>query len=145
MSNYNLNRFIKAQNDAYEITYLELLNGKKESDWMPYMFPRIFGLSMNETSIYYSINSIDEAKAYLENEILKERLMTLINVLLNLETNDSVKIFGFPENLEFWSSITLFSQIAPEEVVFKKILEKYFQGRLELATVDIVKEQRGKI
>lgn len=145
MSNYNLNRFIKAQNDAYEITYLELLNGKKESDWMPYMFPRIFGLSMNETSIYYSLNSIDEAKAYLENEILKERLMTLINVLLNLETNDPVKIFGFPENLEFWSSITLFYQIAPEEVVFKKILEKYFQGRLELATVDIVKEQRGKI
>lgn len=145
MSNYNLNRFIKAQNDVYEITYLELLNGKKESDWMPYMFPRIFGLSMNETSIYYSINSIDEAKAYLENEILKERLMTLLNVLLNLETNDSVKIFGFPENLEFWSSITLFSQIAPEEVLFQKILEKYFQGRLELATVDIVKEQRGKI
>ena len=144
MSNYNLNRFIKAQNEAYEIAYFELLNEKKESDWMSYMFPRIFGLSMNETSIYYAINSIDEGKAYLENEILKERLMTLINILLSLETNDPVKIFGFPENLEFWSSITLFSQIEPEEVLFQKILEKYFQGRLELATVDIVKGQKGK-
>ena len=141
MDNYNLNRFIKAQNQCFEIVYEELKNGKKESHWMWYIFPQLFGLGKSEKAIYYAINNLEEAKAYLKNDILRERLLCLVDVLVNLETNDVVKVFGFPDNLKFWSSMTLFNYADPSEPLYKMALDKFFQGRLELATIDMLKEE----
>ena len=141
MDNYNLNRFIKAQNQCFEIVYEELKNGKKESHWMWYIFPQLFGLGKSEMAIYYAINNLEEAKAYLKNDILRERLLCLVDVLVNLETNDVVKVFGFPDNLKFWSSMTLFNYADPSEPLYKMALDKFFQGRLELATIDMLKEE----
>lgn len=141
MDDYNLNRFIKAQNQCFEIVYEELKNGKKESHWMWYIFPQLFGLGKSEKAIYYAINNLEEAKAYLKNDILRERLLCLVDVLVNLETNDVVKVFGFPDNLKFWSSMTLFNYADPSEPLYKMALDKFFQGRLELATIDMLKEE----
>lgn len=141
MDDYNLNRFIKAQNQCFEIVYEELKNGKKESHWMWYIFPQLFGLGKSEMAIYYAINNLEEAKAYLKNDILRERLLCLVDVLVNLETNDVVKVFGFPDNLKFWSSMTLFNYADPSEPLYKMALDKFFQGRLELATIDMLKEE----
>jgi uncharacterized protein (DUF1810 family) len=141
MDKFNLKRFIKAQNDCFEIVYEELKNGKKESHWMWYIFPQLFGLGKSQMSVYYAINNLEEAKAYLENEILRDRLLCLVDVVVNLETNDAVKVFGFPDNLKFWSSMTLFNYANPSEPLFKMALDKFFQGRLELATIEILKDQ----
>ena len=142
MDTYNLKRFIKAQNECFDIVLYELNEGKKESHWMWYIFPQLFGLSKSEIGIYYSIKDINEAKAYLENDILRERLNMLVEILLNLKTTDAVKIFGFPDNLKFWSSMTLFNQTDPQELLYKKALDKFFQGRLELATVRMLEERK---
>ena len=141
MENFNLKRFIKAQDDCFEIVYQELKNGKKESHWMWFIFPQLFGLGNSDMAVYYAINGYEEAKSYLENDILRERLLCLVDVLVNLETNDVVKIFGFPDNLKFWSSMTLFNYVDPSEPLFKMALEKFFQGRLELASIEILKRQ----
>ncbi len=141
MKNYNLNRFIKAQNQCFENVYQEISNGKKETHWMWFVFPQIFGLGESDLAVYYAINDLDEAKAYLKNEILKERLICLVEILLKFETNNIVDIFGFPDNLKFWSSMTLFNQADPNEVLFKNALDKFFQGRLDLATIEILKDQ----
>lgn len=141
MNEYNLNRFIKAQNECFEIVYQELNNGKKESEWMWFIFPRIFGLGETTMDVYYAINSLDEAKAYLENETLRERLIYLVELLVNSNINDAVQIFGFPDNIKFWSSMTLFNYVDEKEILFKKALDKFFQGRLELATIEILKDQ----
>lgn len=141
MNEYNLNRFIKAQNECFEIVYQELNNGKKESEWMWFIFPRIFGLGETTMDVYYAINSLDEAKAYLENETLRERLIYLVELLVNSNINDAVQIFGFPDNIKFWSSMTLFNYVDEKEISFKKALDKFFQGRLELATIEILKDQ----
>ena len=108
---------------------------------MWYIFPQLFGLGKSQMSVYYAINNLEEAKAYLENEILRDRLLCLVDVVVNLETNDAVKVFGFPDNLKFWSSMTLFNYANPSEPLFKMALDKFFQGRLELATIEILKDQ----
>ncbi len=141
MEAYNLNRFIKAQNDCFEIVYEELKNGRKETHWMWYIFPQIQGLGKSWTSVYYAIKDINEAKAYLENEILKERLLLLVDVLVNLEENDPLQIFGHPDETKFWSSMTLFNQADPEEPLFKKALDKFYNGKLDANTLGILIHQ----
>ena len=143
MDEYNLKRFIKAQNECFEYVYEELKSGKKQSHWMWFIFPQLFGLGKSEWSIYYAIKDSKEAKAYLENDLLRERLNLLVETLLNLETNDATKIFGFPDNLKFWSSMTLFNYVKPEEELYKKALDKFFQGRLELASIEILKREEN--
>jgi len=138
MEQYNLNRFIKAQNECFEIVVEELKNGRKESHWMWYMFPQIQGLGKSGTSVYYSIKDINEAKAYLENEVLRERLLYLVDILVNLNENDALQIFGSPDDLKFWSSMTLFNQADPEEPLFKKALDKFFKGKLDANTMGLL-------
>ena len=70
--NYNLNKFINAQKKDFETARYELINGKKESHWMWYMFPQIKGLGKSYFSEYYGIESLDEVKEYYENEYLKK-------------------------------------------------------------------------
>ena len=137
----SLKRFEDAQENMYQIALKEIVNGKKESHWMWYIFPQLFGLGKSEMAIYYAINNLEEAKAYLENDILRERLLFLVDILVNLETNDAVEVFGFPDNLKFWSSMTLFNYANPSEPLFKMALDKFFQGRLQLATIEILKDQ----
>ena len=140
MNQYNLNRYIKAQADAFEIAYYELSSGKKESHWMWYIFPQIVGLGKSETAIYYSINNLEEAKEYMKNEILGPRMNLLVDILLNLEETDPVKIFYFPDNLKLWSSLTLFMYADPSNPRFKMALDKFFQGRIDMGTVNMLKE-----
>jgi len=45
-------------------------------------------------------------------------------------------IFGFPDNLRFHSSMTLFSRAAPEQPAFQQALQKYFAGKLDQATAN---------
>lgn len=140
MSEYNLKRFIKAQSDSFEIAYYELSNGKKESHWMWYIFPQIVGLGKSETAIYYSINNLEEATEYMKNEILGPRMNLLVDILLNLDETDPVKIFSFPDNLKLWSSLTLFMYAEPSNPRFKMALDKFFQGRIDMGTVNMLKE-----
>lgn len=141
MNGYNLKRFLKAQSETFEIAYYELQNGKKESHWMWFMFPQIIGLGQSDMAIYYSIESLDEAKAYLQDEILGQRLNILIDVILNLETNDPASIFGHTDARKLWSSMTLFHYADPYNPNFKKVIDKYFEGKLDANTSGILLHQ----
>ena len=74
---YNLDRFIKAQEINYTTALTEIKNGKKESHWMWYIFPQIKGLGYSEIAKYYSIQNIDEAKAYLNNKYIYNNLVEI--------------------------------------------------------------------
>ena len=126
--NYNLQRFHKAQNFDYSVALGEIKNGCKESHWMWYIFPQLKELGYSSTAKYYGLTK-DEAKAYINDEILKFRLMEISQVLLELKSNDATEIFGYPDDLKLKSSMTLFSEIAPEIEVFDKVLEKFFSGK----------------
>lgn len=136
--NYDLQRFHKAQNFDYPVALGEIKNGCKESHWMWYIFPQLKELGYSSTAKYYGLTK-DEAKAYINDEILKFRLMEISQVLLELKSNDATEIFGYPDDLKLKSSMTLFSEIAPEIEVFDKVLEKFFSGKKDNKTLELLK------
>lgn len=132
----NLDRFIKAHKEDYEQALKEIKNGRKLTHWMWYIFPQITGLGMSETAKYYEIKSLEEAKAYLNNELLKSHLIEISNALLELYTNNPIEVFGDVDSLKLKSSMTLFSYVSDNEI-FNKVIDKYFNGNKDLKTIEI--------
>jgi len=136
-SEYNLERFIDAQEASYEIALSEITSGRKKSHWMWYIFPQVQGLGFSETSKFYAIKDIGEAKAFLEHPVLGERLVRICNALLHLESDNAHNIFGSPDDLKLRSSMTLFSSLNINPV-FQKLLEKFFNGIKDDKTLQII-------
>lgn len=136
---YNLNRFVEAQNKVYAQVVSELRQGRKTSHWMWYIFPQIKGLGYSSTATYYAIGSLDEAKEYLKHPVLGERLIECcrILILLGLENKTAEAIFGSVDAMKLKSSMTLFSLVS-DNPVFNQVLDKYFNGRKDKATLRII-------
>ena len=96
----DLNRFIEAQEDYFDIAYDEIKSGKKKTHWMWYIFPQIHGLGFSETSVFYSIKSINEAISYLNNEFLYNNMIKICNLLLNTKVKNPATIFGGVDSLK---------------------------------------------
>jgi len=139
-----LNHFLKAQETDYPIALSEIKNGKKQSHWMWYIFPQIHGLGSSETSKFYEIKNIQEAEDYLNDSVLGNRLIEICNELLKLKTNDAHKIFGSPDDVKLRSSMTLFSSLNKADLVFKKVLDKFFNGQVDQKTLRILKDETKK-
>jgi uncharacterized protein (DUF1810 family) len=137
---YNLERFIEAQEKYYERALSEIRAGEKQSHWMWFIFPQIQGLGFSETSKFYAIESITEAEAFLKHPILGGRLVNISNALLQLPSNNANKIFGSPDDLKLQSSMTLFS-LLKNNPVFKMVLEKFFNGKKDPKTLEIINNQ----
>lgn len=129
MKDYNLDRFIKAQEHNYEIALEEIRRGKKSTHWIWYIFPQIKGLGFSENSNYYGISSLDEAREYLNNPILKDRLFEICKSLLNHRGKDIYSIIGRIDAVKLKSSMTLFDLVYPQNI-FKEILTEFYQGQL---------------
>lgn len=93
MEPLHLNRFIDAHLRDYPNALSEIKNGRKQSHWMWYIFPQIAGLGTTEISNYYSIQDLDEAKAYMEEPLLRSHLLEISEALLALESCDANHIF----------------------------------------------------
>jgi uncharacterized protein (DUF1810 family) len=137
---YNLERFIEAQQNDYATALAEIKNGRKESHWMWYIFPQVLGLGYTSTSMEYAIQDLDEATAYLNHPVLGKRLTEISNALLTLETNDADKIFGGTDSLKLRSSMTLFSIVPDADVVFQKVLDKFFNGAKDDKTLQLLNQ-----
>ena len=133
-----LDRFIHAQEYNYSDALKEIKNGQKISHWMWYVFPQIKGLGKSDTAKWYAIKDLQEAKDYLNNEILSNRLEQICKALLDLDCNDAYKIFGFPDDMKLKSSMTLFEIAAPDNKIFKRVLDKYFNGERDQKTIEII-------
>ena len=132
---YDLERFVTAQRDDYELALFEITNGRKRSHWMWYIFPQIGGLGSSAMSRRYSIKSQAEASAYLDHAVLGPRLLACVDALLNIEGRSAAQIFGFPDDRKLRSCATLFAEVSPSGSVFHRLLEKYFQGERDVATL----------
>lgn len=140
----DLKRFVEAQEKQYDIALAEMRAGHKTSHWMWYIFPQILGLGFSDISKYYAIRSREEAKAYLRHDILGQRLRILSELLLVQDTDNATLIFGSPDDMKLHSSMTLFA-IADEDYpdnVFEKVLVKYFKGKYDKRTEEILEEQQ---
>ena len=138
---YNLERFVSRQKDSYNTAYKELSQGMKQSHWMWWIFPQIIGLGMTSISKEYSIKSIEEARAFLDHPYLGKNLKEICKVLLDTKSNDASYVMGYPDDLKLCSSMTLFIEADPEEKLFQQVLDKFFNGRKDSRTLNILKSQ----
>jgi uncharacterized protein (DUF1810 family) len=127
---YDLNRFIEAQDTGYAYNQVlkEIKEGKKLSQRVWFIFPQIKGLGHSYNSEFYGLNGIEEAKAYLEHPELGSRLKDITMALLDSDKPSIDEVFDFPDNLKVRSCMTLFDMITPNDV-FKKVLDKYYDGK----------------
>lgn len=142
MNTYDLERFVKAQQQTYATALREIQSGRKKSHWMWYIFPQAAGLGRSEMSAYFALQSLDEAKAYANHPVLGARLTEMCNALLALDTTNAGSIFGFPDNLKLQSSMTLFALACPQTALFQKVLDKYYNGQKDGATLRILNSPR---
>ena len=139
----NLSKYIKAQERTHASALRELQNGYKSSHWSWWEIPQIIGLGMTYTSREYAIKNLAEAKDYLKNDTLRTHLLELCEALLSLKTNDAGRVMGYPDDLKLRSCLTLFSVADPECGTFQAVLDKFFGGKPDERTLQILKSQES--
>jgi uncharacterized protein (DUF1810 family) len=107
---------------------------------MWYIFPQFRGLGFSSMSQRYAIGSIDEAKAFLRHPVLGPRLTECANALLAIADRSATDILGSPDDLKLRSSATLFAYVAPPGSEFERLLQKYWQGEPDQATLELLDE-----
>lgn len=135
----SLERFLKAQQYSYEIALQEIKNARKESHWIWYIFPQIKGLGKSNTAEYYGIENFEEAKRYIENPLLKQRLLEISTALLSVEGKTIEQILGYVDAMKVKSSMTLFQTVDKEERIYTDVLNKYYNGEQDEKTLEILR------
>jgi len=133
---YDLQRFVDAQLGVYDQAALEMRAGRKQSHWMWFIFPQIKGLGSSAMAQQYAIASRDEAKAYLNHPLLGPRLRECTRLVTAIDGRSIEDIFGYPDNLKFHSSMTLFAHAANDDPIFQDALNKYFRSEFDSQTID---------
>ena len=140
---YNLQRFVDAQKQVYPQVLEELRAGRKRSHWIWFIFPQLTGLGSSVMNQKFGIGSRLEAAAYLAHPVLGPRLRectTLVNVIQGRSAND---IFGYPDDLKFRSSMTLFANATDDSAVFNQALTKYYDGEPDQRTLELLVDEHG--
>lgn len=132
---FDLERFVQAQDPVYATVLAELRTGHKHSHWMWFIFPQLAGLGRSEMAQRYAIASSDEAAAYLAHPVLGARLRECAGIVAARDDLSAEALFGHPDDLKFRSSMTLFADVAPDEEVFQACIDRYFDGEPDDATL----------
>jgi uncharacterized protein (DUF1810 family) len=134
---YDLRRFVEAQAEVYEQVCAELRAGRKRSHWMWFVFPQIRGLGSSPMAARYAISSLEEARAYLQHAVLGARLRECTAIACEVKGRTVEEIFGYPDDLKFFSSMTLFARAASDgDAVFGQALGRYFGGEMDRGTLE---------
>ena len=132
---YDLERFVTAQEPVLDRVLAELRRGRKASHWMWFVFPQVAGLASSPTAQHYALSGLDEARAYLAHPVLGPRLVECAELAAAVEDGSAAEVFGYPDDLKLRSSMTLFSRAATDPAPFVAVLEKYFEGKPDDATL----------
>jgi uncharacterized protein (DUF1810 family) len=134
---FGLQRFVDAQNPVYESVCAELRSGHKQGHWIWFIFPQCRGLGSSAMATRFGISSRHEADAYLNHPLLGPRLEECTRLVNLIEGRSIGQIFGYPDDLKFRSSMTLFRIVAKDNRIFNYALEKYFDGDADPLTLDM--------
>jgi uncharacterized protein (DUF1810 family) len=136
----SLDRFITAQETKYDTALTEIKNGRKESHWMWYVFPQIKGLGKSDTAKFYALEDINEAIAFFKHPLLGSRLLEISTALLELASGNANAILGSPDDMKLKSCMTLFNGLPDTSPIFKLVLEKFYDGKEDGATLQIINQ-----
>ena len=139
---YALQRFVDAQDGVYDTVLAELRNGAKRSHWIWFVFPQLRGLGRSATAQHYGISSLEEARAYLAHPVLGPRLRDCTRLVAATDGRSVDEIFGWPDNLKVRSSMTLFSHATDDNGDFRAVLDKFYAGEDDPATVELLRTEQ---
>lgn len=123
------------RNGTYQRAVAELRAGAKASHWMWYIFPQVAGLGFSAMSQEFAISGRAEAQAYLAHPVLGPRLVECAGIVAGTAGRTAAEIFGAVDAMKLRSSMTLFAAAAPGEPAFAGVLQKYFGGAADEATL----------
>lgn len=132
--------FIQAQDAIYSQVIEELTQGHKRTHWMWFIFPQVKGLGHSKMSRRFVIESLEQAKAYLQHEVLGARLIECAELLLLHPDKSALDIFGSPDNLKLQSSLTLFAFAAGNKCIFEQLLYQFYAGSYDTNTINMLKQ-----
>lgn len=135
---FDLDRFLNAQAGVYPQVVTELRAGRKRSHWIWFIFPQMKGLGQSSHSHFYGIGSLTEARAYLGHPVLGPRLEECTILVTQIQKKPIEQILGYPDDLKFRSSMTLFSRAATDARIYSDALDKYFAGRPDQLTLELL-------
>ena len=123
-----LERFIEAQEQHYQLALDEVQAGKKQSHWIWYIFPQMYGLGRSYFAQFYGIRDLEEAEAYLNHEVLGKRLRDITMALLKHDASSAEEIFGDLDAMKVRSCMTLFDIVSPDDI-FDEVLNKFYDSK----------------
>jgi uncharacterized protein (DUF1810 family) len=134
---FDLQRFVDAQDagGTYDTALAELRAGRKRSHWMWFVFPQVAGLGRSATAQRYALAGLAEARDYLAHPVLGPRLTECAQALLGVPGRTAAQILGSPDDLKLRSSMTLFARAAGDPAVFRAVLDRFYGGEDDPATV----------
>lgn len=141
--NFDLQRFVEAQNPVYGQVCRELRKGRKQSHWMWFIFPQLKGLGQSSMANRFGIAGADEARAYLAHQVLGPRLTECASLVNSVEGVSVEEIFCYPDDMKFRSSMTLFAHVSSGRNVFAAALEKYFASAPDPRTLEMLGKHTG--
>ena len=124
----NMKRFIEAQKRDYQLALSEVRAGKKQSHWIWYIFPQMYGLGRSYFAQLYGIHDREEAEAYLNHEVLGKRLREITMTLLEHDVCSAEEIFGDLDAMKVRSCMTLFDIVSPDDI-FDEVLNKFYDSK----------------
>jgi len=133
---FDLARFVEAQESVYSQVLNELKAGRKRSHWMWFIFPQIKGLGASPIAKKFAISGRQEAEAYLAHPLLGPRLRECTKLLIATPDRSIESILGYPDDLKFRSSMTLFAKTAADNADFMAALDKFYGGALDPVTLE---------
>ena len=136
-----MDRFISMQRREFSLAFNEIKRGRKINHWIWYIFPQIKGLGHSYMCQKYDIQSLDEAKKYLENEYLRNNLIKISKELLNHKDKDIKEIMNI-DDIKLLSCMTLFKE-ADKEVnkcgtIFQQVINTFYGGKEDEKTISIL-------
>jgi uncharacterized protein (DUF1810 family) len=139
---FDLQRFVDAQDRVYDTVLAELRSGHKRSHWIWFVFPQLRGLGRSATAQRFGISSLAEARAYLAHSLLGRRLRECTRLVAAIDDRSADEIFGWPDNLKVRSSMTLFAHATDDDADFRAVLDKFYDGDDDPATVELLSAER---
>lgn len=130
----SVERFVEAHDKMYKTALDEIRNGKKLSHWIWYIFPQIGGLGHSPNSQYYGIETLNEAKAFLQHPLLGAHLREITEALLIHKKMSINDIMHPVDVMKLRSSMTLFDIVSPEDI-FNDVLSVFFSGKKCRSTI----------
>jgi uncharacterized protein (DUF1810 family) len=113
---FDLERFTKAQDHQPWTTAVhELRNGAKRSHWIWWVFPQLASLGTSPQAQRFGLDGLDEAVAYLGDDVLVVRLVACFDALLGNRPRSVVAVMGGDtgwdvDTLKLVSCATLFRE-----------------------------------